>query len=444
MKRTIPAVLLAFSVFLPALSSAAAEGPSLEELEARLVSGPSQGDLVAYAYRASPMVRSAHAMWEATAEKYRVATGHPDPRIMVEGMFMTEELRGTPDDWKVTLSQMIPLPGRLGAEGAVVRAEARAARYDLDKAVRDVVVQVRESFQELLYLAEATRIAAQNKDLLDQLRKVAESAYAGNRALLYDVAKAQAQAGQLQYDVLLLRELEQTEKARLNGLLSRAPEAPLGPLAAHDAQPLAFELGEIYRMAEANREEIKAAQARSERAEAMLSTARYENLPEVELGASVGRQLERDQIGIQAGLTLPLWPGKRAGRVGQARAELESARAMKVAEVNDARTQVRESYFRLRNSERLVALYRGDLLPQAAKAMETAETWYREGQGSFADYVEAQAVWYNFQLSLARAKADQGKFLARLEALAGQSLTRKAESPPPDPAGGEQRGEGAR
>ena len=69
-------------------------------------------------------------------------------------------------------------------------------------------------------------------------------------------------------------------------------------------------------------------------------------------------------------------------------------------------------------------LYKNDLLPQAVRSMEIAETWYREGESSFADFVETQAVYYNFQLSLARAKADYGKYLARLEQLVGQTITK--------------------
>ena len=71
-----------------------------------------------------------------------------------------------------------------------------------------------------------------------------------------------------------------------------------------------------------------------------------------------------------------------------------------------------------------MVLYRDDLLPQAMNAMEIAETWYREGEASFSDFVETQAVYYNFQLSLARASADYGKVLASLEQLVGQTITK--------------------
>jgi outer membrane protein TolC len=55
--------------------------------------------------------------------------------------------------------------------------------------------------------------------------------------------------------------------------------------------------------------------------------------------------------------------------------------------------------------------------------MEIAEVWYREGESSFTDFIETQSVWYNFQLALARAKADYGISLARLERMAGRRLT---------------------
>jgi outer membrane protein, heavy metal efflux system len=110
--------------------------------------------------------------------------------------------------------------------------------------------------------------------------------------------------------------------------------------------------------------------------------------------------------------------------VGRAKAEMRRAKAVQTVSINEIRTQVHQLFFRLENSRRLIELYKNDLLPQATRSMEIAETWYREGESSFSDFVETQAVYYNFQLSLARAKADYGKYLARLEQLVGQTITK--------------------
>ena len=108
-----------------------------------------------------------------------------------------------------------------------------------------------------------------------------------------------------------------------------------------------------------------------------------------------------------------------------AQAEVDKMRALNKVQVNETRSAIRDIYFRLQNSDRLITLYRDDLIPQANRAMQTAETWFKTGQGSFSDYVETAGAWYNFHLALARAKADYGKFLARLESLVGMSLTER-------------------
>lgn len=433
MRRTLAAALATLALGFPVLSRADSTAPgtdSVAALDGRIARAPGLGDLTTYAYRSNPMIEAARQEWKASVEKYRVDTGLPNPELMLEGMYMRETLGDTakPDDYLVRITQGIPLPGRLGKAGEVTQAEAKIARLKLDAAVRDVTVQIRESYQELLYLREARRVAAAHKEVLDQLRKVGEEAYGANRAALVDVMKAQAQSGQLQYDAMLLGELEQTERTRMNSLLNRPPDAPIGPPADEPLRPVVYKLEEVYSLAEANVEEVRIARAGIEKAEAMVGLTRYENLPELTLGVSGGRQNGADQVGVQVGLMLPVWFGKNAGRKGAAEADLARMRAMQANQINDTRTAARDTWFRLQNSERLVRLYRDDLLPQAAKAMETAENWYKQGQGSFSDYVETQSAWYNFQLALARAKADYGKFLARLEKLAGRNLTEREAS----------------
>jgi outer membrane protein, heavy metal efflux system len=132
-------------------------------------------------------------------------------------------------------------------------------------------------------------------------------------------------------------------------------------------------------------------------------------------------------------MTLPIWWEKNSGRREAARAGTEKAAALVNVQINEAHALIRETFFRLKNAERLITLYRDQLLPQATKAMETAETWNREGQGSLTDFVETEAVWYNFQLALARSRADFGKYLAKLEGIVGISLTGKPEYDPQPP-----------
>jgi outer membrane protein TolC len=217
--------------------------------------------------------------------------------------------------------------------------------------------------------------------------------------------------------------------------MNRSPEAVIGSLREEPLAHLIYELNEIYVLTETHREEIRAAGAGADKSRAEVDVASYQNLPEF----MVGFKYEYDppvapdvsatnMYGVQFGMTLPIWWNKNAGRREAARAGTEKAAALISAQINEAHAMIREAFFRLKNAERLTVLYRDQLLPQAKKAMETAEIWNREGQGSFTDFVETEAVWYNFQLALARSRADYGKYLAKLEGIVGISLTRKLEN----------------
>lgn len=426
---------MAASVF-----DAGAETENLAGLNEKIGREAALGDLIEYAYQENPSIQVAREAWQATIESFRVATGYPDPELMMTFFPDPLETRLGPQDWNASISQTIPFPGKLSKAGEVVEAEARIAKLYLDMTIRDVIVSIRESFYELIYIRKAKQVADQNMKLLEHLRKTGETAYAQDRATLLDMVKAQSQVGQLRYDILLLDDLEKTEIARLNGLLNRQPDVAIGNLQPEPDLPIAYRLEEIYPLAETHQQEIQMAIVEVEKAGKKVELARYENLPNFKLGlfyagigtpdvASPPPDAGDDAIGIQAGVSLPIWFGKNKGRVARARAEMKKAEAAKTARVTDTRTRIRAVYFRLQNSQRLIELYRNDLLPQAAKAMEIAETWFREKQASFSDFIEAQSVWYNFQLALARAKADYGKYLARLERIVGQSVTVPANTP---------------
>lgn len=425
-------------IFLLGSGPLQAEEPVAEASLVPLPDPATVSDLIAHAYDANPGIASARANWRATVEQYRVATGYPDPQLMVTYFPEPIETRLGPQDWNAVLSQMIPFPGKLSRAGEVAAADAEMARVKLDMAARNLAVSIRESFHELAYIRTAKRIAGEELELVNHLRKVSETAHAEDRATLNDVVRAQSQIGQLRYDRILLEELEATEVARLNELLNRPPDAAIGELAAPEIGSPIYSLQEIHDMAEAQREEIRMARLAEDKSAAKRELTRYDNLPDFKVGvfyAGIGEpdapmppdDAGRDAVGIQFGVSVPLWLGKNRGRAARDEARLEMARADTTARINETRTRIREVYFRLQNARRLIDLYGDELIPQAMNSMELAETWFREKEASFSDAVEAQSVLYNFRLSLARARADYGQYLARLERLAGRSVTQPAE-----------------
>ena len=438
MKQTILLTALLWTFFLSFLMgpSFADDAKSMADIENRFSKELILSDLLRYAYLSNPSITSSKESWKMFIENYRIGKSYPDPQVVATYFPSPIETRLGPQDWNLTLSQAIPFPGMLTQKGKVLEAEVTISRLKLDKTIKDIITSISASFYELNYIQQAIEIARANFNLNQELIKISQTDYAQDKALFYDVSKAQAQTGQIQYDILLLEELEQTERARINTLLNREPGAFLGKASNPVFREVVYPLDDIYALSLTHQEDILVAEEKVNQAQEAVVLSRYESLPTFRLGlfyAGIGdpdvpappKNAGDDAIGIQLGLNLPVWFGKNKSEISRAMAARRKAQSDKFVIANQTKEKISRLWFKLQNSKRLITLYEKQLIPQAIRSVQTAETWYRQGEGSFSDFLEIQATTYNFQLSLARALADYGKNLVLLEQMAGVILDRK-------------------
>ena len=143
---------------------------------------------------------------------------------------------------------------------------------------------VQEAFHELFYIQTAKGIVTRQIELFDNLINTTESAYAQDRVTLVAVINAHSHADALEKDLLLLDSMAQTETAKLNSLLNRYSNAPLGGLEEPALQPFDLNLEELYRLAEVNQEDIQMATTRIRQKDAELDLALYQNRPDFKVG----------------------------------------------------------------------------------------------------------------------------------------------------------------
>nr|WP_319495648.1 hypothetical protein [uncultured Desulfobacter sp.] len=115
---------------------------------------------------------------------------------------------------------------------------------------------------------------------------MAQSTYGQNRAVFAEVVKAQAQTGQVQYDLLLLQDLEETQVTVLNALLNRPPQTPIGTLVQTDAVSALPGLELLFETAKARRELIAMADKAVQKAKEEEKLAGYAKYPDFKLGVT--------------------------------------------------------------------------------------------------------------------------------------------------------------
>lgn len=390
--------------------------------------------LLAVAFRRNARILGARDDWSAAVEKVPQAASLPDPSIQVLHFVDSVETRVGPQQNAFTLVQRIPFPSKLSVASDVATTGARIAGLRYAATVRDVLVEVKTAYYEYAYLSRARTLLDQNVAIAKRLAGISADLYADDHALLIDVLKAQSQLAQLDYDRITLAELLSAERTRINGLLDRPAEAPLGAPGELAFPRLVVAPEDLYEMAARSRQEFQAADARIEQAHDKERLAESQYLPDFTIGVThiqVGENRPplmlapdngQDANGIVFGLTIPLWEARNSAGVRAARAERRSAVRAKADEWARTLTAIKDAYVRLTNAERLVLLYRDSLVPQAEQVMHSVEELSREDRMRLGDYLEAQTVWLNFTLAQVRALADYDQTLARIERLTGTNL----------------------
>tara|TARA_B100000315_G_scaffold259397_1_gene315281 strand:- start:10677 stop:11954 length:1278 start_codon:yes stop_codon:yes gene_type:complete len=397
-----------------------------QEIELSLEGPISLEQLIPQALERNRKIKAAKKKRESAIEKLPQATSLDDPEIGIDtwnipSNFDVSETRST-IFW---ISQKFPFPGKLKLKGNIVSKEVEKAKLHLDMSIRDVIVDLKKSYFELVYIDKAIEITQKIKDLAEHLAKLGATGLSMDGTTLNDVFKAQSQLAQLNYDLVLLTELRVTEATNINAILNIPPESPMGLPNKIEIVPFDYKLENLYKLAEEHQEELKILNIEVEKNREKIKFAKRKYYPDfqVKLRRFQNTNSSLDSgYGAFFGVKVPLWFKKNKARVMEAEKNTSAAAYEKDELKNKTFSKIKQLYFKLQNSARLLKLYKESLIPQAEKSMEIAETWYKEKKGSFSGLLESQSVWLNFNLARERALADYHQRLAELERLTGGHL----------------------
>jgi outer membrane protein TolC len=155
--------------------------------------------------------------------------------------------------------------------------------------------------------------------------------------------------------------------------------------------------------------------ARENQAQARLDLAKAGKHPNWSVGLVYGNRIRRpDMVGIEVGVSLPLFPGNRQDRDISARyAERDAVKD----EYEDARRAQREAVAadlaEWQGDGKQVDTYRDKLLPLAADRSRTALALFRGG-GSLQPWLEARRDEIDTRIAYAKALGAWGNAWARL------------------------------
>src|SRR5436309_11998025 len=185
--------------------------------------------LVAEALKQNPEIEAARQRWRAAQERAPQARTLDDPEFKVELFNYPNRLN--PDASANTifgLSQRFPFPGKLGLKERLAVQEADMAASLLRAKELEVAAQVKSAYYEVFLAHKAIEIHHQQTGILKDFFAIANARFRAGKGTQVDVLKSAVELSKLENELPVLEQQKETAQAKLNLLLSRAPQSPLG------------------------------------------------------------------------------------------------------------------------------------------------------------------------------------------------------------------------
>lgn len=380
----------------------------------------------------NPEIKAARAEWEAAQARVLPEKTWKAPQVGIEYWgFRGASLGSAPEKW-YDIGQDVPFPGKLHLKGESAAHEARRQEEVYKGIELDVLTRVKSAYYRYLLATKARENLSENAEIMRHFAKTTEAKYATSKASQSDVLRAQVELSKTLGALLTLEQEEDASKARLNALLDREPDEPLGSPMEPSLAPLTLTYPEIEKTALALRPAIREAGHHVEHEKANLAAQRAEYLPDFSLQYSRRTRdgLPDDSIAMVK-MSLPfLYFWRPRAQTRAASAELAGAQAMLQNEQDQTRAALKTRWTKLQAVGRLVDLYRTSILPQAEQAVKVTEAAYQTDRVDFSSLLDSQRALLEFRLDHDQYVSQYGQSVAELEQTLGVELSQVKSAMP--------------
>ncbi|SPF43028.1 Outer membrane efflux protein [Syntrophobacter sp. SbD1] len=387
-------------------------------------------ELIKAAAENNPEIKSSAQAAAASKARIPAAGTLPDPTVKFETMgnlIPPTLMKGDPSSARTYgIEQEIPFPGKLGLRENIASVEAESQRHNLELVNFKVISELKQAFFDLYLVNKTIDVLFKNKELLDNFENIAESRYKVGQTSQQDVLKAQVEISKVLDRLLSQGEKKRIAEAKINSLLYRPAETPVGRPAEFKKAELAYSLEDLTQLAQSNSPALKVSESEVSRKGQEVELARKEFYPDFAAGFTFFEREENPNMyGLMVSAKLPLyfWR-KQQPELDAAKLNLSSATNTRESTLSTLRYQVREAYTTAATSEKLANLYVSAIVPQSNLALNSAVANYQVGKIDFLQLIDASVSLLEYQLKYYEAMAQFHKALAQLEPLVGVELVK--------------------
>ena len=407
-----------------------ASGPPSPE-DPSLATGVDRAVLVREAVARSPAVRAAKGRARAMEREGDAVSRLPPPSAMVQVWQVPLARPYAVGDAQMAMlgvEQEFPAPGARGEREAAKAALAREGDAMAADRARQAASLADHAFADYLEATQRRKVHVTHGDVGERLLRVAEAAHSAGGPLV-PVAQLEAELARVHADVASDEAREDAARARINALLGRPLDAPLGPPVAGGPEVPVWDATTLLAKARMTRPEIAGARAAHDaQAREHAATEREASWPAFKVAglyfAPVG-PMPTHGYGVNASMTLPWLWGAAGARRDVEREKLEASAVEIDAQRRAVDVDIATAEATTRSAARRLDALVSQAKPAAQRAFDTAWTGYESARTDLTSTLLAERMVVEIDLDIVAARATLDHALADLDAAAGLAVPRQ-------------------
>ena len=193
-------------------------------------------------------------------------------------------------------------------------------------------------------------------------------------------------------------------------------------------------LVDLKQLAHGKRPDLKALEAEKSRGEADIILAQAEGIPNLTAGLAFKRDTTAMEIGgvegkdtaytigLKLSMPIPLFDKNQAG-VQEARAKRSSTESRLMAAGRNVEREVETAYASFLNAEKVLSLYKSNIIPQLEENLKLTQEAYRLGEVGILAVIQEQKKFFEVNDGYLTALHDRQTALVKLESAVATDLT---------------------
>jgi outer membrane protein TolC len=375
--------------------------------------------------------------WEVFKEKIPQAYALEDPMFGFGIVSLPTNFSFKDEDMTMkefSISQKFPFPGKRPLMREMASKEAEAVSTEIEEKNNRIIKEVKAAYYDLSHVYRTTEVAQRNKKILEDFAKIVETRYAVGEGIQQDVFKAHVEVSKMVDELIMLSQRKKALEAKLNTLLNRPPETPLGEPEEVVFRKFFFTIEELQKMALEVNPTLKGMRKMIEAKEKAHALAKREYYPDFNFKFAYGQRdngpdmKRRDMLTGMMEMNIPIFfKSKQDRKVAETKAEVLATGAQYRAMKNEILFMITDIASMVQRSERQIELYKTGIIPQASLQINSAMSAYRVNKADFMTLLDSQMTLYKYELEYHQALTEYEKNVASLGAAIGKQILEGGE-----------------